>query len=62
MNARDSAWRVAALFSSRRDDPSDGGRDAGVAASLGDGEGGTQLHYVHICTQGKFLFVSDFVR
>ena len=47
------AWRVAALFSSRRDGPSDGGSEAGGTAALGDREVETDLHYVQVCTQGK---------
>ena len=54
------ACRVAALFSSRREvgaapgaasDPPDGA----TWAAEGDGEEGTRLHYVHVCTLRKYF-------
>jgi hypothetical protein len=54
MAASVMACRVAALFSSRREG-TPGSPEAAVWAAEGDGDGGTRLHYVHVCTLGKYF-------
>jgi len=54
MAASVMACRVAALFSSRREG-TPGSPDAAAWAAEGEGDGVTCLHYVHVCTLGKYF-------